>query len=109
MTAGEAKIVEQKIDSSISSNPVFYVLDTNVLVHDPTSILNFDEHHVVIPIIVLEELDSLKSGDIPLRQIAGKQYGSWIISSDRPVRQKSQPAWLFSAVTPPAGAVLCQS
>ena len=59
---GEAKIVEQEIDSSISSNPVFYVLDTNVLVHDPTSILNFDEHHVVIPITVLEELDSLKSG-----------------------------------------------
>lgn len=59
---GEAKSVEQKIDSSISSNPVFYVLDTNVLVHDPTSILNFDEHHVVIPITVLEELDSLKSG-----------------------------------------------
>ena len=59
---GEAKIVEQEIDSSISSNPVFYVLDTNVLVHDPTSILNFDEHHVVISITVLEELDSLKSG-----------------------------------------------
>ena len=59
---GEAKIVEQGIDSSISSDPVFYVLDTNVLVHDPTSILNFDEHHVVIPITVLEELDSLKSG-----------------------------------------------
>ena len=36
--------------------------DTNVLIHDPTSILNFDEHHVVIPITVLEELDSLKSG-----------------------------------------------
>ena len=53
---GVAKIVEQEIDSSISSNPVFYVLDTNVLVHDPTSILNFDEHHVVIPITVLEEL-----------------------------------------------------
>ena len=59
---GEAKIVGQEIDSSISSNPVFYVLDTNVLVHDPTSVLNFDEHHVVIPITVLEELDSLKSG-----------------------------------------------
>ena len=59
---GEANIVKQEIDSSISSNPVFYVLDTNVLVHDPTSILNFDEHHVVIPITVLEELDSLKSG-----------------------------------------------
>ena len=59
---GEVKLVEHSNDSSTSSNPVFYVLDTNVLIHDPTSILNFDEHHVVIPITVLEELDSLKSG-----------------------------------------------
>lgn len=39
-----------------------YVIDTNVLIHDPTAISNFDEHQVVIPITVLEELDSLKSG-----------------------------------------------
>ena len=58
----EVKLVNNAIDSSASSNPIFYVLDTNVLIHDPTSILNFDEHHVVIPITVLEELDSLKSG-----------------------------------------------
>lgn len=58
----EVKLVSSSIDSSSSSNPIFYVLDTNVLIHDPTSILNFDEHHVVIPITVLEELDSLKSG-----------------------------------------------
>lgn len=58
----EVKLVKNQIDSSTSSNPIFYVLDTNVLIHDPTSILNFDEHHVVIPITVLEELDSLKSG-----------------------------------------------
>lgn len=58
----EVKLVSETIDSSTSSNPIFYVLDTNVLIHDPTSILNFDEHHVVIPITVLEELDSLKSG-----------------------------------------------
>jgi len=38
-----------------------YVLDTNVLIHDPTSILNFEENHVYIPITVLEELDQLKS------------------------------------------------
>ena len=38
-----------------------YVLDTNVLIHDPTSILNFEEHQVIIPITVLEELDQLKS------------------------------------------------
>lgn len=58
----EVKLVTNAVDSSTSSNPIFYVLDTNVLIHDPTSILNFDEHHVVIPITVLEELDSLKSG-----------------------------------------------
>ena len=38
-----------------------YVLDTNVLIHDPNSILNFEENHVYIPITVLEELDQLKS------------------------------------------------
>lgn len=58
----EVKLVNSSVDSSTSSNPIFYVLDTNVLIHDPASILNFDEHHVVIPITVLEELDSLKSG-----------------------------------------------
>lgn len=41
---------------------VLYVLDTNVLIHDPTAIGNFDEHHVVLPITVLEELDRLKAG-----------------------------------------------
>ncbi|MBQ0755190.1 MAG: PhoH family protein [Gammaproteobacteria bacterium] len=39
-----------------------YVLDTNVLIHDPNSLLNFEEHRVVIPMTVLEELDKLKSG-----------------------------------------------
>lgn len=43
-------------------NPIFYVLDTNVLIHDPSAIWNFDEHHVVLPMTVLEELDNLKSG-----------------------------------------------
>ncbi len=40
----------------------FYILDTNVLLHDPSSILNFQEHHVVIPMTVLEELDKIKVG-----------------------------------------------
>jgi PhoH-like ATPase len=39
-----------------------YVLDTNVLIHDPNALLNFEEHDVVIPMTVLEELDGLKSG-----------------------------------------------
>lgn len=39
-----------------------FVLDTNVLIHDPNSIFSFDEHDVVIPFVVLEELDRLKRG-----------------------------------------------
>jgi PhoH-like ATPase len=39
-----------------------FVLDTNVLIHDPTSILRFQEHDVYLPIVVLEELDRAKVG-----------------------------------------------
>ena len=41
------------------SNKTF-VLDTNVLLHDPMSVFNFHEHAVVIPMTVLEELDDIK-------------------------------------------------
>ncbi|HAB99899.1 MAG TPA: ATPase [Parachlamydiales bacterium] len=37
-----------------------FVIDTNVLVHDPASIKKFKDNDVVIPLIVLEELDGLK-------------------------------------------------
>lgn len=37
-----------------------FVLDTNVLLHDPNAIFAFDEHEVVIPAVVLEEIDSKK-------------------------------------------------
>lgn len=40
-----------------------YVLDTNVLIHDPNSVFNFEEHQVLIPMVVLEELDKLKIGN----------------------------------------------
>ena len=39
-----------------------FVLDTNVLMHDPTAIFRFDEHDIFIPMIVLEELDAGKKG-----------------------------------------------
>ncbi|MDR0533728.1 MAG: PhoH family protein [Verrucomicrobiales bacterium] len=38
-----------------------YVLDTNVLIHDPQSVLQFKEHFVWIPVEVLEELDRFKA------------------------------------------------
>jgi PhoH-like ATPase len=41
-------------------NRTNYVLDTCVLLADPQSILRFDEHHVVLPLVVVEELDRQK-------------------------------------------------
>ena len=39
-----------------------FVLDTNVLMHDPTSLFRFEEHDVYVPIATLEELDQHKKG-----------------------------------------------
>ena len=39
-----------------------FVLDTNVLMHDPTSLFRFEEHDVYLPIGTLEELDDHKKG-----------------------------------------------
>ncbi len=39
-----------------------FVLDTNVLMHDPTAIFRFQEHDVYLPMVVLEELDANKKG-----------------------------------------------
>jgi len=40
-----------------------FVLDTNVILHDSSCLYQFDEHDIVIPIGVLEELDKFKSGN----------------------------------------------
>lgn len=37
-----------------------YVLDTNVLLHDPFALYKFQEHKVIIPIVVVEEIDKFK-------------------------------------------------
>ncbi|MBB1077992.1 PhoH family protein, partial [Rhodoferax sp. 4810] len=39
-----------------------FVLDTNVLLHDPTCLFRFEEHDIFLPMIVLEELDAHKKG-----------------------------------------------
>ena len=39
-----------------------FVLDTNVLMHDPSALFKFQEHHVYLPMTVLEELDNAKVG-----------------------------------------------
>ena len=39
-----------------------FVLDTNVLMHDPTRLFRFEEHDIYLPMFVLEELDNNKKG-----------------------------------------------
>ncbi|MEM6459999.1 MAG: PhoH family protein [Planctomycetota bacterium] len=40
-----------------------FVLDTNVLLHNPSSLYMFDDNHVIIPFTVLEELDNFKKNN----------------------------------------------
>ena len=43
-----------------SIEKTIYILDTNILLHEPFAFLSFKEHDVVVPMTVLEELDSIK-------------------------------------------------
>ena len=47
-----------------------YIIDTNVLLHDPHSLLSFEDNHVLIPIEVLEEIDRFKRESSELGQNA---------------------------------------
>lgn len=44
----------------MTEEKIAYILDTNILLHEPFAFLSFKEHDVVIPMTVLEELDSIK-------------------------------------------------
>ena len=52
----------KKAHPSTSAPTKLFVLDTNVLLHDPTSLFRFEEHDIFLPMIVLEELDGHKKG-----------------------------------------------
>ncbi len=54
---------EPKPKKKAPSGPAkLFVLDTNVLMHDPMCLFRFEEHDVFLPMIVLEELDGHKKG-----------------------------------------------
>jgi len=49
--------------SNVASSPTkLFVLDTNVLMHDPSSLFRFEEHDIYLPMVTLEELDNNKKG-----------------------------------------------
>ena len=50
------------MSESNGSGKKLFVLDTNVLMHDPTSLFRFKEHDLYLPMVVLEELDRSKKG-----------------------------------------------
>ena len=58
--------MSQRKSASVVTHPAaavkLFVLDTNVLMHDPTSLFRFEEHDVYIPMATLEELDHHKVG-----------------------------------------------
>ena len=58
--AGEAKPKSRRVRGTGPAK--LFVLDTNVLMHDPMSLFRFEEHDVFLPMITLEELDGHKKG-----------------------------------------------
>uniref|UniRef100_UPI00374D5A8A PhoH family protein n=1 Tax=Undibacterium sp. TaxID=1914977 RepID=UPI00374D5A8A len=66
--AAKAKTTESRVKSGTSRAAdksgvtKLFVLDTNVLMHDPSSLFRFEEHDVYLPMITLEELDDHKKG-----------------------------------------------
>lgn len=55
-------MVKKTADKTKTISKIF-ILDTNVLLHDFKSIFKFEENDVVLPIVVLEELDKFKKGN----------------------------------------------
>ena len=58
-------MIQRKSASNVARFPAstkLFVLDTNVLMHDPTCLFRFEEHDVYIPMAILEELDNNKRG-----------------------------------------------
>src|SRR6266699_3349900 len=57
-------------DSNLPPVKKNYILDTNVLLHDPNSLLSFEENNVLLPIEVIEEIDRFKRESTELGQNA---------------------------------------
>jgi PhoH-like ATPase len=58
-------MIQRKTASNVARLPAttrLFVVDTNVLMHDPTCLFRFEEHDVYIPMAILEELDNHKKG-----------------------------------------------
>ncbi|MDR1416983.1 MAG: PhoH family protein [Prevotellaceae bacterium] len=106
--------------TAISKPPKTFVLDTNVILHDYRCIYNFQDNNLVIPIVVLEELDKFKKGNEQINYNArefvrildsiagnhvfgdgvalGKNLGKLRVATGRPFTQEMVDS--FDEVTP---------
>ena len=87
-----------------------FVLDTNVLMHDPTSLFRFEEHDLYIPMATLEELDNNKKGMSEVARNA-RQASRYLDEMITPLGQAASPRASRSrstATRPPPGACSCR-
>ena len=63
MSTGTDSNAKERLGKSIAAEKRHFVLDTNVLLHNPGALFMFEEHEVVIPLTVIEELDNFKKNN----------------------------------------------
>jgi len=92
-----------------------FVLDTNVLLHDPTCVFRFAEHDIFIPMMVLEELDHAKKGVSEVarnaRQVS-RTLDDLINSADRTAIEAGLPLPSpinTTGANPPSGKLFLQT
>lgn len=73
--------------------PKTYVLDTNVLLHDPRALFVFEEHCVVIPMAVIEEIDNQKRRQDEIGRNARDDLGYLPGTKEEKLRPWMQPIY----------------
>ena len=62
-----------------------YVLDTNVLLHDPSALYKFKDNNVIVPVYVVEEIDKFK------RDLSELNTVFWFVDEDAWREQRINP------------------
>lgn len=71
------RIVKDRNEKECFCMVKIYVVDTNVLIQAPYGMQCFEDNQVVLPVVVLEELDNLKKRKERLAQMSGQRSGCW--------------------------------
>ena len=87
-----------------------FVLDTNVLMHDPASLFRFEEHDLYLPMGTLEELDNHKKGlsDVARNARQASRFLDEIVPARVADIASGLPIRTATAAPQPAGASTCR-